>query len=99
MIISEISIKNFKSYGNSPQVLKLNKDKGELILLAGGNGMGKCVDRSTLIEIDIDDIFLSVETIFFLYRIEVGRKFLFHIKENKPLLYQKIEEFKHSMNK
>jgi DNA repair exonuclease SbcCD ATPase subunit len=41
MIISEISIKNFKSYGNSPQTLKLNTEKGELILLAGGNGFGK----------------------------------------------------------
>jgi DNA repair exonuclease SbcCD ATPase subunit len=41
MVISEISIKNFKSYGNAPQTLKLNTEKGELILLLGGNGMGK----------------------------------------------------------
>jgi DNA repair exonuclease SbcCD ATPase subunit len=45
MVINEISIKNFKSYGNSPQTLKLNTKNGELILLVGGNGMGK----STLI--------------------------------------------------
>jgi len=41
MIISEISLKNFKSYGNSKQTLKLNTEKGELILLVGQNGFGK----------------------------------------------------------
>lgn len=45
MVISEISIKNFKSYGNAPQTLKLNTEKGELILFSGSNGAGK----STLI--------------------------------------------------
>ena len=34
MIIEEISIKNFKSYGNSTQTLKLNTKNGELILLS-----------------------------------------------------------------
>ena len=46
MIISEITIKNFKSFGNNEQTLKLNTNKGELILLAGSNGNGK----SSLIE-------------------------------------------------
>jgi DNA repair exonuclease SbcCD ATPase subunit len=41
MIISELSLKNFKSFGNSPQILKLNTEKGELILLVGNNGNGK----------------------------------------------------------
>ena len=41
MIISEISIKNFKSYGNAPQVIKFDKDSGKLILLMGNNGQGK----------------------------------------------------------
>jgi DNA repair exonuclease SbcCD ATPase subunit len=41
MIIEEIAIKNFKSFGNSEQILKINKDKGELILLMGNNGNGK----------------------------------------------------------
>jgi DNA repair exonuclease SbcCD ATPase subunit len=41
MIIKEISIKNFKSFGNNEQVLKLNTEKGELILLQGSNGNGK----------------------------------------------------------
>ncbi len=41
MIISELSIKGFKSYGNNEQILKLSTDKGELILLVGQNGNGK----------------------------------------------------------
>jgi DNA repair exonuclease SbcCD ATPase subunit len=41
MVISEINIKNFKSYGNNEQVLKLNTNNGELILLVGNNGSGK----------------------------------------------------------
>jgi len=41
MIIEEIGIRNFKSFGNSRQSVKLNTEKGELILLVGNNGMGK----------------------------------------------------------
>ena len=41
MIIKEITIRNFKSFGNNPQTLKLNTDKGELILICGRNGSGK----------------------------------------------------------
>jgi DNA repair exonuclease SbcCD ATPase subunit len=41
MIIEEISIKGFKSFGNTEQTLKLNTEKGELILLCGQNGSGK----------------------------------------------------------
>lgn len=41
MVISEIGIKNFKSFGNSVKSLKLNSEKGELILLVGSNGAGK----------------------------------------------------------
>ena len=41
MIISEISLRNFKSYGNNTQNLKLNTESGELILLVGNNGNGK----------------------------------------------------------
>lgn len=41
MLISEITIKNFKSFGNNEQTLKLNTNNGELILLAGRNGNGK----------------------------------------------------------
>jgi DNA repair exonuclease SbcCD ATPase subunit len=41
MIISEISIRGFKSFGNSEQFIKLQTEKGELILLTGSNGNGK----------------------------------------------------------
>lgn len=41
MLISEIGIRGFKSYGNNEQLLKLNTEKGELILLVGNNGAGK----------------------------------------------------------
>jgi len=41
MLISEIGIRGFKSFGNNEQILKLNTDRGELILLSGSNGAGK----------------------------------------------------------
>ncbi len=41
MLISELGIRGFKSYGNNEQILKLNTEKGELILLVGNNGAGK----------------------------------------------------------
>jgi DNA repair exonuclease SbcCD ATPase subunit len=41
MVIEEIGIRNFKSFGNSRQSLKLNTESGELILLVGVNGAGK----------------------------------------------------------
>jgi len=41
MIIKEIKIKNFKSFGNTEQSLILKEDVGELILLMGSNGVGK----------------------------------------------------------
>ena len=40
MIIKEIGIRNFKSYGNATQKLKLSEN-GQLILLVGENGSGK----------------------------------------------------------
>lgn len=46
MRISEWSWKNYKSYGNTKEVIKLSLDRGELILLVGENGAGK----SSLIE-------------------------------------------------
>lgn len=41
MLISELGIRGFKSYGNNEQILKLNTNSGELILLVGNNGAGK----------------------------------------------------------
>jgi len=41
MLINELGIRGFKSYGNNEQILKLNTERGELILLVGNNGAGK----------------------------------------------------------
>ncbi len=41
MLISELSIRGYKSFGNNEQIIKLNTDKGELVLLVGNNGNGK----------------------------------------------------------
>ena len=41
MIINNISIKNFKSFGNNIQSVDFNTNSGELILLSGQNGAGK----------------------------------------------------------
>lgn len=41
MLISEIGIKGYKSFGNNEQVLNLSTDEGKLILLTGNNGHGK----------------------------------------------------------
>jgi DNA repair exonuclease SbcCD ATPase subunit len=49
MIVKNVKIKNFKSFGNNVSDVKLNPDTGELILLHGSNGHGK---SSTLESID-----------------------------------------------
>ena len=41
MQIKEIGLRNFQSFGNVRQSIKLNLEKGELILLEGKNGHGK----------------------------------------------------------
>ncbi len=41
MIINEIGIRGYKSFGNNEQVVRLNTEKGELVLLVGKNGNGK----------------------------------------------------------
>lgn len=93
MLISEIKIKGYKSFGNNEQTLKLNTENGELILLVGSNGNGKCVDKKTLIELDIDDLYLTDELITFLAETEKGNKIFLYIKEKKPLLYEKIKRY------
>lgn len=41
MLIKELSIRGYKSFGNNEQLIKLNTEKGELVLLVGNNGNGK----------------------------------------------------------
>ena len=96
MLISEIGIRGFKSFGNNEQVLKLNTEKGELILLVGQNGAGKCVNKSTIIDIEIDDLVLTNELISFLDKTEEGNRIFLYIKENKYYLYEKIKKFQRS---
>lgn len=93
MIINSISLRNFKSYGNNLQKLSF-PDESSLILLTGKNGNGKCVHESTSIDIDMDDITLTNEFINFLETTELGNKIFIYIKENKILLYEKIQKFR-----
>lgn len=55
MIIKSISLKNFKSFGNNKQYLSFNTTTGDLILISGQNGHGKCLSPETEIEIFIED--------------------------------------------
>lgn len=93
MLISEIGIRGFKSFGNNEQVVKLNTEKGELILLVGNNGNGKCVEEKTSIDIDIEDLVLNDTLINFLEEMDLGKKIILYIKENKPLLYERIRNY------
>jgi predicted ATP-binding protein involved in virulence len=92
MIVKEINIRNFKSFGNNKQSISFGD--GELILLCGKNGHGKCVHESTSIDIDIKDISLTDEFINFLETTELGNKIYIYIKETNPFLYEKIKKFK-----
>jgi hypothetical protein len=94
IIIQEVGIRGFKSFGNNEQVLKLNTEKGELILLVGNNGAGKCVDKKTSINIEINDLQLSDELIIFLEKTDSGKRIFLYIKENNSVLYEKIEKYK-----
>ena len=54
MLIEEINIQNFKSFGNNKQTIKFDSI-GKLILLQGDNGSGKCISPNTIIDISIDN--------------------------------------------
>jgi ABC-type Mn2+/Zn2+ transport system ATPase subunit len=89
MVISELGIRGFKSYGNNEQILKLNTEKGELILLVGNNGAGKSVVISTEIDIDLSIENLSIEEFkIFLEVMEEESKYIEYIKENNFQLYE-----------
>lgn len=98
MLISEIGIRGYKSFGNNEQVLKLNTENGELILLMGNNGNGKCVEKNTCIDIEINDIILTKELINWLETTERGSRFLLYIKETNNILYEKIKDFNRAEN-
>jgi ABC-type Mn2+/Zn2+ transport system ATPase subunit len=96
MLIKEIGIRGYKSFGNNEQILKLNTEKGELVLLVGNNGNGKCVDEKTLIDVEINDLMINKELVKFLGETDKGNRIFLYIKENKPILYEKIIKFSES---
>lgn len=91
MVIKKISIKNLKSFGNEKQEIEL-KNEGNLILLSGVNGSGKCVHPTTEIDVDIDiyAIDYNKEVMNFMAGTEVGKKILLYIKQKDNLLYERI---------
>lgn len=94
MIISEISIRGFKSFGNNEQNLKLNTERGELILLTGSNGNGKSLIPSTKIEIDIPiESFSLNDFIFFMDIMEGENTYILYIKENNIKLYEEYIQY------
>lgn len=88
MLISEIGIRGFRSFGNNEQVVKLNTDKGELILLVGNNGNGKSVIPSTEIELDINISDFNISELnIFLEVMGLESEYIEYIKENNHSLY------------
>ena len=89
MLISEIGIRGFRSFGNNEQVVKLNTEKGELILLVGNNGNGKSVVDETEVEIkfSIDDLEID-DFCIFLEVMDKGKEYIEYIKENNYSLYE-----------
>lgn len=68
MKFNYVTFKNFLSYGNNTTRFEFND--GQVTVIAGKNGHGKCLDKLT--EIDID--FLTEET---------KSDFLLFLKENE----------------
>lgn len=66
MKIQSIKFKNFASYGNSIQEIIFEDDLTELFLTLGKNGHGKCLSKSTEIEVSIEDPNVKEEFIKFL---------------------------------
>lgn len=89
MLISEIGIRGFKSFGNNESVLKLNTEKGELILLVGNNGAGKSVIPTTEIEVEINLENLNLKEFnSFLEIMGKEKIYIEYIKESNYSLYE-----------
>ncbi len=88
MIIDEIGIRGYKSFGNNEQVVKLNTEKGELVLLVGNNGNGKSLIPKTEIMVDIPlENFNLEEFNSFLEIMGGGSIYVEYIKESNYSLY------------
>lgn len=94
MNILEWTWKNYKSYGSVPQTIRFTPNRGELILLIGENGAGKCVEKNTVIDIEINDLDISAALVDYLATTGPGRNMFSYIKENNVLLYEKIRDFR-----
>jgi hypothetical protein len=93
MIISEIGIKGFKSFGNNEQVFKLDTDSGKLILLAGHNGSGKSVVDKTEISVKFPIENLNIDELtIFLEVMGKGSEYIEYIKEKNYSLYEQYFE-------
>jgi len=100
MLISEIGIRGFKSFGNNEQVVKLNTEKGELILLVGNNGNGKSVVDKTEIEINFPIESLNIDEFqIFLEVMGEGNEYIEYIKENNYSLYEQYLKKQESIGK
>lgn len=53
IIFKKITYKNFLSYGNNPAEIVLNQHGTTLI--SGFNGQGKCLHKSTIVEVNPDE--------------------------------------------
>ena len=88
MLISEIEIRGYKSFGNNSQMVKLNTEKGELVLLVGKNGNGKSVVDETEVMIEMSIENLSIDELdIFLEVMEMGKEYIEYIKEKNYSLY------------
>lgn len=65
MKIVSVEWKNFNSYGNSPTRIDFDNG-GDLFLLLGGNGNGKCLSPESEIEVEIEDEKIKLEFLEFL---------------------------------
>ena len=65
MRILSVDWKNFNSYGNAVQRIDL-ESKGDLYLLLGSNGYGKCLSPETEIEVEIEDLEIKEKFLEFL---------------------------------
>ena len=89
MIIEEIGIRGYKSFGNNEQVVKLNTEKGELVLLVGNNGNGKSVIHTTEIEVESPLENLNLKDFNnFLEIMGKENRYIEYIKENNYSLYE-----------
>lgn len=73
MKIKTVEFKNFASYGNRTQRIDFEDDRGELYLVLGNNGAGKCLSPETEIMVSIDNESIRSEFLNFLKAKEIEK--------------------------